>query len=139
VTAPGAFPTELVDTNVLGELSRKRPHPGVLAWAATVRRVALSVITVEEVLFGLARHPIERVGTWFDQFLARHCEVLDITKPIAVLAGTLRGQLASRGQVRSQADILIAATAAHHGLTLVTRNVRDFDGCGVQVFNPVSR
>jgi predicted nucleic acid-binding protein len=139
MTAPGVFPTELVDTNVLGELSRKRPHPGVLTWAATARRVALSVITVEEILYGLARHPIGRVGIWFDQFLARHCEVLDITKPIAVLAGTMRGQLASRGQVRSQADILIAATAAHHGLTLVTRNVRDFDRCGVQVFNPFSR
>jgi toxin FitB len=136
VTVAGAFPTELVDTNVLGELSRKRPHPGVLAWAASVRRVALSVITVEEVLFGLARQPIGRVRIWFDQFLTRHCEVLDITKPIAVLAGTLRGQLASHGQVRTQADILIAATAAHHGLTLVTRNVRDFEGCGVNVLDP---
>jgi predicted nucleic acid-binding protein len=136
VTTPTVSPTELVDTNVLGELSRRRPHPPVLAWAATARRVALSVITVEEVLFGLARHPIGRVGIWFDRFLERHCVVLDITKPIAALAGTLRGQLAARGQVRTQADMLIGATAAHHGLTLVTRNVRDFAGCGVQVFDP---
>jgi predicted nucleic acid-binding protein len=129
-------PTQLVDTNVLGELSRPRPNPGVLTWAETIRRIALSVITVEEVLFGLSRRPIDRVRAWFDRFLARHCEVLDVTKPIAILAGNLRGQLASRGQVRTQADILIGATAAHHGLTLVTRNVRDFDGCGVSVLDP---
>ncbi len=136
MTVLGALPTELVDTNVLGELSRPRPHPAVLVWAATVRRVAVSVITVEEILFGLARRPIGRIQIWFDQFLARHCEVLEVTKPIAVLAGTLRGQLAARGKVRTQADILIGATAAHHGLTLVTRNVRDFDGCGIQVLDP---
>jgi predicted nucleic acid-binding protein len=136
VSAPAGAPTELVDTNVLSELSRRRPHPAVLAWAATARRVALSVITVEEVAFGLARHPIGRVGIWFDRFLERHCVVLDVTRPIAALAGTLRGQLAAGGRVRTQADMLIGATAAHHGLTLVTRNVRDFDGCGVQVFDP---
>ena len=59
-----------------------------------------------------------------------------MTTPVAILAGTLRGQLAARGHVRTQADILIAATAAHHGLTVVTRNVRDFDDCGVAVGNP---
>lgn len=132
----GAPPTQLVDTNILGELSRPRPNPGVFAWARTVRRIAISVITVEEILFGLNRRPIDRVRAWFDQFQAGHCEVLDVTKPIAILAGNLRGQLASRGQVRSQADILIAATAAHHGLTVVTRNVRDFDDCGIAVLDP---
>jgi predicted nucleic acid-binding protein len=128
--------TQLVDTNILGELSRPRPNAGVLSWSETARRIAMSVITVEEVLYGLARRPLPRVRAWFDQFLARHCEVLDLTKPIAVLAGNLRGQLASRGQVRTQADTLIGATAAHHGLTLVTRNVRDFDGCGISVLDP---
>jgi predicted nucleic acid-binding protein len=129
-------PTQLVDTNILGELSRPRPNPGVLSWSETVRRLAISVITVEEVLYGLGRRPLPRVRAWFDQFLGRHCEVLDVTQPIAVLAGTLRGQLASKGQVRAQADMLIGATAAHHGLTLVTRNLRDFDGCGITVLDP---
>jgi predicted nucleic acid-binding protein len=134
VSGPAA--TQLVDTNVFGELSRPRPNPGVLAWSAGVRQIAVSVITVEEVSFGLSRRPIDRVRAWFDQFLARHCEVLDVTRAIATLAGTLRGQLAARGQVRTQADLLIGATAAHHGLTLVTRNVRDFEGCGVGVCDP---
>jgi toxin FitB len=129
-------PSQLVDTNILGELSRPRPNPGVLSWSETVRWIAVSVITVEEVLYGLSRRPLPRVRAWFDQFLARHCEVLDVTQPIAVLAGTLRGQLASKGQVRTQADMLIGATAGHQGLMLVTRNVRDFDGCGITVLDP---
>lgn len=131
-------PRVLVDTNVLSELARRAPNTGVLAWAARIHVVALSVVTVEEVTYGLGRRPAPRLRAWFDGFLARSCEVLDVTTPIASLAGTLRGQLAARGHVRTQADMLIAATAAHHGLVLVTRNVRDFDGCGVSLLNPFS-
>ena len=131
-----AQPRVLVDTNVLGELTRPRPHVAVLAWAAETHEIALSVVTVEEISFGLARRPLPRVRAWWDQFLARKCTVLDVTAPIAMLGGTLRGQLAATGNVRSQADMLIAATAAHHGLVLVTRNVRDFAGCGVSLLNP---
>ena len=105
-------------------------------WARATSLVAISVITVEEVLFGLARKPTARARAWFDRFLERHCEVLDVNRAIAALAGTLRGQLAASGRVRTQADMLIAATAAHHGLTLVTRNVRDFQGCGIAVLDP---
>jgi predicted nucleic acid-binding protein len=68
-------------------------------------------------------------------WLQRH-EVLPITTDVARCAGALRGQLQLRGQTRSQADMLIAATAQIHALTIVTRNVRDFDGCGVAVLNP---
>ena len=46
--------------------------------------------------------------------------------------------LKGRGQTSTQADMLIAATAQIHGLTVVTRNVRDFDGCGIAVLNPFS-
>lgn len=126
----------LADTNILGELARPRPNPGVISWAQTVHKIALSVITIEEVMFGLSRRPSNRIRVWFDEFLGTHCEVLEVTRPIALLAGTLRGQLAARGMVRTQADILIAATAAHHGLMLVTRNTRDFEECGIAVLNP---
>jgi predicted nucleic acid-binding protein len=108
----------------------------VVSWAGSVHRIALSVVTIEEVMFGLARKPSNRVRLWFDGFLAAHCEILEVTSPIAILAGNLRGQLAARGIVRTQADILIAATAAHHGLMLVTRNTRDFADCGIAVLNP---
>ena len=61
---------------------------------------------------------------------------LEVTTPIARRAGELRGVLAARGSVRQQADMLIAATAAAHQLTLVTRNTKDFEQCGIGLLNP---
>ena len=125
----------LVDTNVLSELARVRPNAGVVEWASRVERIALSVVTVEEIECGLAWRPNERLEAWFATFLEA-CAVLDVTAPVARLAGRLRGDLRRRGLVRTQADLLIAATALIHGLPLVTRNERDFAGLGVAVLNP---
>ena len=131
-------PTQLVDTNVISELARARPNPGILRWAVSVSRVALSVVTVEEVSFGLAWRPNSRVADWFERFLEAHCEVLPVSLEIARRAGDLRGALMSKGIPRTQADMLIAATAQVHHLTLVTRNVRDFERTTVALLNPFS-
>lgn len=127
--------TMLLDTNVVSELCRRRPNDGVAAWAAGVMDFSLSAVTVEEVASGLAWRPNARIGGWFDGFLQR-CPVWPVTLEIARRAGEWRGAFAARGVVRSQADLLIAATAQRHGLTLVTRNVRDFDGCGIALLDP---
>ena len=126
----------LVDTNVLSELVKKRPDPGVLEWARGVKRVALSAVTVDEVYFGLSWKPNRAVRRWFEEFLATHCEILPVTAGIARRCGEIRGQLKARGQTRSPADMLIASTAQEHRLTLVTRNLRDFEECGVSLVNP---
>jgi predicted nucleic acid-binding protein len=126
----------LADTNVLGELSRPRPNPGVLRWADQIHTVNLSVITLEEIRYGLVWKPNARIALWFDQFLEEHCQVLPVTEEVARRAGEMRGRLRARGETRTQADMLIAATAATHALVLVTRNTADFDGCGVTVLNP---
>jgi len=126
----------LVDTNVLSELVRRDPNPGVTEWARGVTNVSVSVVTVDEVFFGLSWKPNARVLSWFGGFLANHCTVLPVTEPIARRSGQVRGQLQATGRVRTQADMLIAATAQVHGLTLVTRNESDFEGCGVAVLNP---
>jgi toxin FitB len=128
----------LVDTNVISELVRPRPNQGVVAWAGARETLTLSVITLEEMLYGLALRRNMKVQRWLERFVEQRCNVLEVTASIARHAGTLRGQLAARGRVRSQADMLIAATAAQHGLTLATRNERDFDDCGVPVENPFS-
>ena len=109
---------------------------GIAAWAAKTHKIALSVVTLEELAAGLARRSSPARRAWLDDFVARHCQILDVTAPIARLAGTLRGQLAARRRSRPQADMLVVATAAHHGLVLVTRNVRELAGLGVSLLNP---
>jgi predicted nucleic acid-binding protein len=130
---------QLVDTNILSELIRGQPDQGVLAWLQERERVnprlRISVVTVDEIMFGLSWHPTARLRLWFDIFVQRH-EILPITLDVARRAGELRGQLQARGQTRTQADMLIAASAQIHALTVVTRNTRDFDGCGIGVLNP---
>jgi predicted nucleic acid-binding protein len=128
----------LVDTNVLSELAKPTPNAGVASWAHGVTRIALSAVTVDEVYFGLSWKPHPRVEQWFEGFLRRHCTVLPVTEEIARQSGLLRGGLRARGTPRTQADMLIAATAQVHALTLVTRNERDFENCGITVLNPFS-
>jgi toxin FitB len=126
----------LCDTNILSELTKPQPNPGVVDWASSLSRMALSVVTVEEVTFGFIWKSKPRIQAWFEDFVKAHCEILPITNEIARRAGELRGTLRTRGQTRTQADMLIAATAQIHALTLVTRNSKDFEGCGIPLLNP---
>jgi predicted nucleic acid-binding protein len=129
----------LVDTNVLSELARPIPDPAVVEWARSVSRTALSSVSVEEIYFGLSWKPKPKVLAWFQVFLREHCEVLVVSDAVARRAGELRGQLRAAGIVRTQADMLIAATARVHALTLVTRNEKDFEGCAIGLLNPFSQ
>lgn len=126
----------LCDTNIISELARPRPNSGVQAWASTISSIALSVISVEEIFYGLAWKPHPRIRAWFDEFLDNRCTILPVTAAVAKRCGHLRGELQAKGQTRTQADILIAATAQVHQLTLVTRNVNDFTDCHIPLLNP---
>ena len=132
---------QLADTNIVSELMRKRPDPGVLAWREMVDamygHITMSAVTVDEIMYGLARKQDAGLQAWFDGFMSRN-QVLTVTQTIACRAGEMRAMFSLRGVVRSQADMLIAATAQVHALTLVTRNERDFDGCGIALLNPFS-
>lgn len=126
----------LTDTNVISELMRREPDPRVVAWSIAQESFRVSVVTLEELVFGLTRKALGFKLQWLDEFLAAHCEVVPVNAKVARTAGLLRGQLASRGMVRHASDMLIAATALVHGLSVVTRNTADFEGCGVPLVNP---
>ncbi len=128
--------TFLADTNIVSELTKRTPNPGALAWADAQARIALSVITLEEIAYGLGLRPNARRTTWWDSLRRAHVDALDVTPEIADVAGAMRARQATLGRVRSQADMLIAATAHVRRLTLVTHNTRDFEGCGVTLLDP---
>lgn len=128
----------LADTNVVSELVRPRPHAKVVRWFAEQEGFLLSAISVEEIAFGTHRAPSARrakLEAWLDGLVATY-EVVPVTSEIARLAGGLRATREAKGRRVTSADMLIAASARRHRLTLVTRNVNDFAGCGVELVNP---
>ena len=129
----------LFDTNILSELLRARPDPRVETWVRARPGAAISVITIEEMAFGIASAPRSRrakLARWFEELQKSILEIHDVTPAIARAAGELRAARLAAGRTVHQADMLIAATALVDGLTLVTRNVSDFEDCGVVVFDP---
>lgn len=125
----------LLDTNVISELTKPLPNAGVLAWLTEHEDTVLSAVTVEEIRFGVVSRNLPALMRWADSFFTAQT-TLQIDANTARQSGTLRGELRRRGQTRSQSDMLIAATAQIHNLTLVTRNTRDFEGCGIGLLNP---
>jgi len=83
----------------------------VIAWAADVERISVSVISIEEISFGLSWKPNKRLEEWFRNFFAEACDTLPVTEPVAQRAGAMRGEFLAAGITRSPADMLIAATA----------------------------
>jgi len=128
--------SSLCDTNSVSELMKSAPHPRVEEWFTHQELIFLSVVTVEEIYFGLTYKDARKKRAWFDNFVQYRCEVLAVTIDIAKQCGVLRGKFRQQGISRSQADLLIAATALLHNLMLVTRNTQDFEDCGIQLFNP---
>ncbi|MDM8524956.1 type II toxin-antitoxin system VapC family toxin [Desulfococcaceae bacterium HSG8] len=126
----------LCDTNIISEVMRRAPNPRVQEWLRQQDIICMSVISVEEIYVGLAHKKAKKQLRWFEKFVRLRCNILPVTLPVAVRCGTLRGRFRSMGITRTQADMLIAATAYEHGLVPVSRNVRDFENCDIRIFNP---
>lgn len=131
----------LVDTNVLSELRRKTPHPGVVDWFAhrPATTLYLSVLTLGELRKGIETlaDALGRLTLldWLESDLPSFFtgRILAVDLPVADRWGRL---VAQAGRPLPAIDSLLAATALHHGLRLVTRNERDFDVPGLEVINP---
>ncbi len=126
----------LIDTNIISEWMRREPSTSVLEWGRKQSGFFISVITIEEVYCGLSHRQLPKKRAWFEAFLEARCKVVGISLPVAQKSGEWRGSFLARGIARSQADLLIAGTAWELGVTLVTRNSADFEGCGIPLLNP---
>ena len=130
----------LVDTDVLSALRRRKRNPETVRWAETQRTsdLHLSVVTIGEIERGITkqnRHNpsfVQDLAAWLDRLLAWYG---DRILPVDEGAARRWGQLSATLGYDS-ADLLIAATALEHGLTVVTRNIRDFEPTGVRTLNP---
>lgn len=134
-------PQFLLDTNVVSELARPRPDTRVLTFLAGAPRFAVSVMLFHELQYGcevlsdLAQQV--RLTRFATEMRSRFApEALPITLEVAETAALLRAYAKKQGRVLTVADALIAATAMNHGLTLATRNDRDFVNLSVRIFNP---
>ena len=136
----------LLDTNVLSELRRPKPEKRVVAFVTEqpLETLFVSSVTLAEIRFGIERNtdPVRRAALhdWLTHkirpmFAQR---VLQVTEDVMFKWRLLVEEGRKTGHTHSQPDLIIAATALQHGLTLVTRDVGDFARVGVEIFNPWS-
>jgi toxin FitB len=130
----------LVDANVLSEATRATPAAAVIDWLrANERELAVDPIILGEVRFGIFLLPAgarrRRLERWFDDGVAR-VRCLPWDGPTGLRWARLLADLRKAGRSLPIKDSMIAATALVHGLTVATRNGRDFARAGVKVTDP---
>lgn len=135
--------TPLFDTNVVSEFRKSQPAAQLERWfEAHSEPGFISVLTVGEIEKGIARlgatRRAETISAWLDRLVTTTFagRILPVDEPVARAWGELCGRNQRDGHVLPVVDSLLAATALAHDLTVITRNSRDFERCGVPVENP---
>ena len=130
----------LIDTDVLSALRRRERYPEVARWMSRQRAadLYLSVVSIGEIERGVIRQQrsnpdfARTLGLWLDSVITLYGEhILGVNLAIARRWGQLSARIGN-----DRADLLVAATALEHGLSVVTRNVRHFQPTGVDVIDP---
>lgn len=134
----------LLDTNVLSELRKRKPHRKVVAFVAEqpLDRLYVSSVTFAEIRFGIELLTDAARRAELDAWLTHKVRplfaqrVLELTEDVLFTWRVLVEDGRKSGHTFSQPDLFIAATALHHGMTVVSRDTREFEVAGVPVFNP---
>ena len=134
----------LLDTNVLSELRRPKPEPKVVGFIASkpLDLLFVSTVTFAEIRFGIERIADATRRAELNDWLAHKVRpmfeqrALAVTEDVMFKWRLLVADGRKAGHTYSQPDLIIAATALHHGLTVVSRDTRDFKKARVPVVNP---
>ena len=131
----------LLDTCILSEIIKPRPHESLLAWMETTHEDScFSVLTLGELKKGFAMAEGKKkldLDVWI-QTIEKNFEdrIIDVNVTIANHWGKIQGKLEKEGRRMSSIDALIAATASVNNLVLVTRNIKDMERSGAKILNP---
>ena len=136
----------LLDTNVVSELTRPKPDPGVTAWLAnqSTANVFLSVITEAELRYGVAILPAgqrrDRIAAAVENMLQKDFarRILPFDSETTRIYAEIGAGRRAAGLPTSHADCQIAAIARCSGAAIATRNVGHFERCGIEIINPWS-
>jgi predicted nucleic acid-binding protein len=136
----------LLDTNIISELRRPKPERKVVAFVAgqPLERLYLSSVTLAEIRFGIEVLPDARLRAELNDWLAHKVRpmfeqrVLPVSEDVMFKWRLLVEDGRKAGHTCSQPDLIIAATALQHGLTVVTRDTADYEKARVPLFNPWS-
>jgi predicted nucleic acid-binding protein len=134
----------LLDTNVLSEIRKRRPHRKVVAFVAAqpLDQLYVSTVTLAEIRFGIELvtdvNRRAELNAWLTHkvrplFAQR---VLEVSEDVLFKWRLLVEEGRKSGHTFSQPDLFIAATALHHGMTVVSRDTREYERAGAPVFNP---
>ena len=137
----------LLDTNVVSELRKDRPDPGVRSWsgARSADSLFLSEVALAEIRYGIERRAQDEFREELELWLERTLRpwfagrILPFDEDVWVAWRWMVQRGREEGITFSQPDLVIAATAEVHGLVVCTRNEGDFVRAGVPVFNPWSQ
>lgn len=138
------MPSVLLDTNVISEMVRAEPDGRVVAFLEALSPTALftSTICLAEIRDGLESMPAgqkqDRLRLGLSRFMeeAFSDRILPFDRVCAEIYGRIRAERSGQGHPISVQDAMIAATAQAHGLTLATRNIKDFANCRLPLVNP---
>ncbi len=136
----------LLDTNIISELRRAKPERKVVAFVAgqPLERLYVSSVTLAEIRFGIELLPDARLRAGLNDWLVHKVRpmfeqrILPVSEDVMFKWRLLVEDGRKAGHTFSQPDLIIAATALQHGLTVVTRDTADYEKARVPLFNPWS-